>query len=182
MPVSIHQLVKSVQPPFGFSRVVQLAVAEDSQIRLTNLRLLLASRGLSVAGASRQFGRSVSFWSDMLNGRKSFGERLARRIEEQAQLPRGALDRPLARDELPTPDVLVASEPPGPWGASPQSRSRSLSLEAFLTQLAAMPRSRGMAVSAALSQVCGHPERLEETWETLDALVSSDLLSGRRLP
>lgn len=39
-----------------------------------------------------RLGRSASFWSDLLHGRKSFGEKLARDIEQKMGLPRNTLD------------------------------------------------------------------------------------------
>lgn len=37
--------------------------------------------------------KRVSFWSDLMNGRKSFGEKLAREVEQMLGLSRGELDK-----------------------------------------------------------------------------------------
>jgi len=67
--------------------------AEDTLIRLERFKAVCKARGLETPSDLEQtLGRRVSFWSDLLNGRKSFGEKLARKIEEQMGLPRNALD------------------------------------------------------------------------------------------
>lgn len=65
-------------------------MSDDRLIRLHNLRSL----NMGPTELSRRFGRSVSYWSDMLNDRKSFGEDVARDIEEKACLPRHWMDTP----------------------------------------------------------------------------------------
>lgn len=65
-------------------------MSDDRLIRLENLRTF----GLGPTELKKKFGRSVSYWSDMLRGQKSFGEDLARAIEESAGLPRYWMDEP----------------------------------------------------------------------------------------
>lgn len=64
------------------------AMSVDAGIRLERLRSLF-SRPIEMR---EKTGRSASFCSDLLNGRKSFGEKLARDLEEQLELPRGWFD------------------------------------------------------------------------------------------
>ena len=64
------------------------AMSEDSLIRLENLR----ATKLRPAELSRRVGGTVSYWSDLLAGRKSFGEKTARKIEAGLGLQRGAMD------------------------------------------------------------------------------------------
>lgn len=62
-------------------------------IRIERLRELMDSRGYaSVRDFARALGRSDSQISDLLKGRISFGEKVARSIEETAQVPTGWLD------------------------------------------------------------------------------------------
>lgn len=53
---------------------------------------------------ARRIGRSPSQTNDMLNGRKSFGEKIARAIEDQIGKPHGWLDLPDGYDLLLTQD------------------------------------------------------------------------------
>jgi hypothetical protein len=63
-------------------------VADDSLIRLKNLRRL----NLSATELSARVGGRYTYWRDMLAGKKSFGEKISRKIEEQLDLARGSLD------------------------------------------------------------------------------------------
>jgi hypothetical protein len=58
-------------------------MSADAMIRLQNLRKLK----LSAQDLSSRVG-----WRDLLAGEKSFGEKIARKIEESLSLPRGWLD------------------------------------------------------------------------------------------
>ena len=69
--------------------------AEDSLLRLERFVAVCRERGIDLDSPSAlhaAFGRRPSFWSDLLAGRKSFGEKLARALETQMNLPRGYLD------------------------------------------------------------------------------------------
>lgn len=68
-------------------------MAVDAEIRRENFRTICRARGLTPSLAAERYGRRVSFWSDLLNGRKAFGEKLARAIEEQMGLAPLALDQ-----------------------------------------------------------------------------------------
>lgn len=61
----------------------------DAAIRLERLRSLF-SRPIEMR---EKTGRSASFCSDLLNGRKSFGEKLARDLEAELKLPHGWFDQ-----------------------------------------------------------------------------------------
>ena len=63
-------------------------MSEEAVIRLENLKRLK----LGAIELKARLGRGPSFWSDLLRGKKSFGEKLARDLEEGLQLPRGWLD------------------------------------------------------------------------------------------
>lgn len=69
-------------------------MADDAGIRLENFRALCAtwSEEFSPKEVARRLWGTPQQWSDLYHGRKSFGEKLARRIEEHLGLPRLALD------------------------------------------------------------------------------------------
>ena len=80
-------------------------VSEDSGIRRANLRRLCAARLLDARGLSARVGSRYSYWRDMLTDeKKSFGEKIARRIEEALELPRGWLD--VADAQVPDPSEM----------------------------------------------------------------------------
>lgn len=72
-------------------------MSDDALIRLSNLKAL----GVTPAFLVERVGKTRSYWSDLLRGQKSFGEKTARNIEEQLGLRRGALDQ--------TQDTIVTS-------------------------------------------------------------------------
>lgn len=61
---------------------------DNTLIRRKNL----AALGLAPADLAARVGSSKQYWSDQLRGKKSFGESVARKIEEKLELPRGCLD------------------------------------------------------------------------------------------
>jgi hypothetical protein len=62
---------------------------EDALIRLSNLKAL----GLTAKLLEQQVGGRYTYWRDLLAGQKSFGEKIARKIEEAMEYPRGYLDQ-----------------------------------------------------------------------------------------
>lgn len=77
--------------------------AEDSLVRLDRFKAECKAQGVELTPSSlvSRLWRSPSFWSDLLAGRKSFGEKLARAIEEQMQISRYSLDRALSASPVP---------------------------------------------------------------------------------
>lgn len=72
-------------------------MSDERLIRLENLRDLKQQKGWGPVDFAREFGRRVSYWSDVLRAdtsNKSFGEKVARSVEEKLGLPRHALDNP----------------------------------------------------------------------------------------
>lgn len=63
-------------------------VSDDALIRLTNLRALK----LTPQELSSRVGSRYTYWRDLLSGKKSFGEKVARKIEAALGLPRYGLD------------------------------------------------------------------------------------------
>lgn len=97
-------------------------MAEDAAIRRANLHALLRSRGWSPRDLSDRFHGRYTYWRDLLNDpKKSFGEKVARRLEEEASLPRLWLDQPepdleVLRFSLIAAEPTPPMAPPGwPW-------------------------------------------------------------------
>lgn len=65
-------------------------MSDDALIRLENLLAL----NISATDLVKSVGSSYQYWRDLMAGKKSFGEKAARRIEEGMGLPRGSLDVP----------------------------------------------------------------------------------------
>ena len=65
---------------------------ETHLVRRCRLHCYLRQRDMAAADLARRIARSPSHVSDLLNGRKSFGERAARHIEQSLALPSGYLD------------------------------------------------------------------------------------------
>lgn len=88
-------------------------MSDDALIRRKNLERWMKNNGVGVAGLNAKlgFGRD-SYWRDLLGPNKSFGEKVARRIEEAANLPRGWLDTPQAGAAAAPPAVGPAAEGP----------------------------------------------------------------------
>ena len=63
-------------------------MSEDALIRLRNLKSLK----LSATELSSRVGSRYTYWRDLLEGQKSFGEKIARKIEAAMGLPRGWMD------------------------------------------------------------------------------------------
>jgi hypothetical protein len=75
-------------------------MADDAIIRLENFRALWTEPFSPTDAALRLWG-GPSQWSDLYRGKKSFGEKLARRIEEKLGLARLSLDRPTGAKTAP---------------------------------------------------------------------------------
>lgn len=63
-------------------------MSDDALIRVENLR----KTGKTAAELASTVGSSYQYWRDLLDGKKSFGEKIARKIEAKLGLPRGWLD------------------------------------------------------------------------------------------
>jgi hypothetical protein len=63
-------------------------MSDDALIRLSNLK----ATDLTPTLLAEKVGGRTSYWSDLLRGKKSFGEKVARKIEEKLGWPRGCLD------------------------------------------------------------------------------------------
>lgn len=87
------------ETPCGESLMIQSEfMADDALIRLENLR----ATNLTARELSTRVGGRVTYWHDMLAGNKSFGEKIARKIEEALGMARGDLDKPIIAKPLTT--------------------------------------------------------------------------------
>lgn len=64
----------------------------DRLVRIEALREVMESRGLNASDLGRLTGKQPSYFYGLLAGSKSFGEKIARSLEEDLGLPRGHLD------------------------------------------------------------------------------------------
>ena len=93
----IHQSVNVVGTLFGERSEVYYGVSEEKLIRVEALKRILAARGIPADKmaaflATTAANGGKSYWSGVLGGHRSFGEKAARSVEESLELPRGALD------------------------------------------------------------------------------------------
>ena len=70
-----------------------MGMADDAEIRRANFKRLWPEKFSPSQAAAALWGTPQQ-WSDVYYGRKSFGEKLARSIEEKMQLVRLSLDDP----------------------------------------------------------------------------------------
>lgn len=90
-----HYTIRYTSPsiPNGLGAVIQSAMADDAAIRLANFRAYFGDDFSPTTCAKLLWG-TPSLWSNLYHGRKSFGEKIARRIEERLGLARMSLDDP----------------------------------------------------------------------------------------
>ncbi len=82
-------------------------MSDDALIRLDNLKALK----LTPAELSAKVGGRNSYWNDMLAGKKSFGEKIARKIEDKLSLQRGSLDLVDGATAVPPPPEKPPASP-----------------------------------------------------------------------
>ena len=84
-------------------------------VRRANLRRILEGRQLGPKDLVQTLGKTYPYWRDLLRDDfKSFGEKIARELEEGLGLPSGVLDEPPTRGRVAHPLS------PGPATLSPQ--------------------------------------------------------------
>lgn len=97
-------------------RVVHLGVSDEKLVRIESLRAVLDGRAVPAreraAYLAGKCGKSLSFWSGLLGGHRSFGEKVARSIEHFLELPRGHLDQALGENvDQPRAPVEAPMDP-----------------------------------------------------------------------
>ena len=83
-------------------------MADNALIRRQNFKRLFPEDKFGPADLVQKFGRSPSFWTDLRAGRKSFGEKLARSLEEVGKLAPGSLDLEQGAKKMPLSHDLIA--------------------------------------------------------------------------
>lgn len=138
-------------------------MSEDAQTRRDNL----ASLQLGPKALTEKLGRTYSFWRDLTKSDKSFGEKLARSIEEGLDLPRGWLDRPrgdrVVLDYRPVAREQHRDDAPTPQAAIPVAIRAIATLPPILL---------GQAV-ALITSLDDHPEDLDKVITKVIELVAS---------
>ncbi len=90
--------------------MLKCGMADDAEIRRANFRKLWPGKFSPSKAAHRLWG-TPSQWSDLYHGRKSFGEKLARDIEDELDLVRGSLDDPAGpKKAIISSDLATALE------------------------------------------------------------------------
>ena len=82
-------------------------MADDAAIRLANFKKCF-DEPFSPSEAARKLWGTASQWSDLYRGQKSFGEKLARKIEDKLGLLRMSLDDPDGPQPAPLSPELLA--------------------------------------------------------------------------
>ncbi|MGL4573269.1 MAG: hypothetical protein ACRCV9_00605 [Burkholderiaceae bacterium] len=90
----------------GFARMFCFGMADDALIRLENFKALWPN-DFSPAQVAADLWGTPAFWSDLYRGKKSFGEKLARRIEDKLGLVRLSLDDPAGAQRAPLTSDLA---------------------------------------------------------------------------
>lgn len=125
---------------------------DDALIRLANLKAL----NLTPKDLSDRIGGRVSYWADLLRGQKSFGEKAARKIEEQLGIPRMSLDTADADEPIPTPATSV---PAVPQESRPEADQLADALEVLTKALTKADENTRIAVSPLLSSMANEPDK-----------------------
>lgn len=89
----LHQTMKVLSTSFNEMSVPPSGRMSLKLIRIERLKQLAALRGIEgTTDLGLLIGKKANQTSDLLSGKASFGEKVARSIEESAQLPRNWLD------------------------------------------------------------------------------------------
>jgi hypothetical protein len=132
-------------------------MSDERLIRIENLRRVCAERHLGAKElASNYYGR-YTYWRDLLEGGKSFGEKAARKVEAALGLPDKWLDTPHQPDK-----ATGASPPPVPTKAVPDHRWRAaadlLAKHCDRLDIAIAPATFLLLVDAAVDSIKDHDE------------------------
>jgi hypothetical protein len=118
---------------------------DEALIRLSNLKAL----NLAPKDLADRVGNRVSYWSDLLRGKKSFGEKLARKIEEQLGIPRMSLDTADPDEPIPTPQ---------PDGTRPEADQLADALQVLTRALRKADKNTRIALEPLLASMAKEPE------------------------
>lgn len=154
---------------------------DSSLIRRENLRSL----GLQPKQLAETLGASRQHWSNVLRGKSSFGEVLARSIEEGLGMPRGALDDPglperiqkdglslLANVATGTEDASLSDERiPTAMAYSPANLSSTILLLGSL--LGALDQRSRRMIGMLLTDLAESPDDAQDVADKASALATT---------
>jgi hypothetical protein len=137
-----HHTVTCFATPFGdftkWCKTGQLGNMAIKDVRIARLQaVLLASyngnKSAMAAKATESRGqlRNPSFFSELLGGKKSFGEKLARSLEKELKLEVGSLDQPIDQNGS---NAVPAALPSWPFSFSRESYDQLNHDEQMLVQ------------------------------------------------
>jgi transcriptional regulator with XRE-family HTH domain len=141
---------------------------DDALIRLANLKAL----NLTPKDLSDRVGGRVSYWADLLRGEKSFGEKAARKIEEQLGIPRLSLDTADADEPIPTPRAITEETLPEPDALYE-------ALEVLSKALAELDEEARSLVGHSLSRLAQDPSKLSNISQHIRTLVFTNVTKQR---
>lgn len=129
-----------------------------ADIRRENLRALVEAEGLAtIARRAKKPDRQIN---DMLAGRKSFGEKVARDIENKMGLDTGALDRPITGSTT---------------GTSPQraveTAEQRINPLTIIRRLDGQVTPRSKATLLRLEKLAIEGSLTDEEWSLLEGIV-----------
>ncbi len=111
--------------------------------RVQRVHELCSSRGWGITELANRTGYgSASYWSDVLRGEKSFGEKAARKLEECLGLPRCWLDDTISLDQDPKAPSQRSLEIALKLDAIPEGQYKSVVFEVVERLLAEGTRTR----------------------------------------
>jgi len=147
-------------------------MSDDALIRLENLKKL----GLGPADLKREVGSSYQYWKDLLAGNKSFGEKIARKIEEALGLVRGSLDMPgFTRSASDAANQNVISVM-NPADGTAQNLEKTLAyLAEYLNRLEGSDKKEAMRQIATLVD---EPERHAKIAAAIEAMAKTAFAQG----
>lgn len=123
---------------------------ELAELRKANLRAIVERDGLT--SAARRFQKPDRQLNDMLAGRKSFGEKVARAMERSydPSLPPGWLDLPPAASPSALPEPSNVSAAPEPTVADLLERLRA--------EIATQPEAAKRAIAELMGEYVTTPD------------------------
>lgn len=145
-----------------------MEMSDDALIRLENL----AALGRSPSDLSRLTGKSYQYWRDLLAGKKSFGEKAARNIEEKLGLLRGCLDvsegcigRELKMNAVAPPEVGAITR------IGPTTPRQALdTLGALISEADDLTRDQ---IKPLFARMCDEPGRIPEILKRIESALDA---------
>ena len=143
-------------------------MGEEALIRREALLAVLKARGLKELSAQVTYLASLgiardTYWRDLIRGNKSFGEKMARKIEAAMSppLPRGHLDGVLAGRTEAADVASGVTPPPKPDSKFSDRRTPPTDSEwAILDAIRAFPQEERVRVRAELQDKASYWERI----------------------